>query len=62
MAGWLCRAFYDRSLAISIREYSPYLVAEVTVEGEDLKDASSKGFKQVQTAASRLSTVTFACS
>lgn len=41
------KAFYDRSLAISIREYSPYLVAEVTVEGEDLKDASSKGFKQV---------------
>ena len=52
MSAPICRSFYDRALAIDIREYSPYLIAEVTVEGKDLKDAIGKGFKQVCTGQS----------
>jgi len=42
-----CRAFYDRALAIDVREYAPYVVAEVTVNADSMKDANSKGFRQV---------------
>lgn len=42
-----CRSFYDRALAIDVREYSPYIIAEVSVEGKNLKEAIGKGFKQV---------------
>ena len=42
------RAFYDREPAITIRQYAPYLVAEVTVEGkENMREALSDGFRQV---------------
>lgn len=47
----LCRAFYDRALAIDVREYSPFIVAEVTVEGKDMKEATGKGFRQVKEQA-----------
>ena len=42
-----CRSFYDRALAIDVREYAPYVVAEVTVSADSMKDANSKGFRQV---------------
>jgi hypothetical protein len=43
----LCRAFYDREPAITIRQYAPYLVAEVTVEGnKNMEEAISDGFRQ----------------
>ena len=42
-----CRSFYDRTPAIELREYSSYVIAEVTVQADDLKEANSKGFKQV---------------
>ena len=44
----MCRAFYDREPAITIRKYAFYLVAEVTIEGkENMRDALSDGFRQV---------------
>lgn len=33
--------------AAEVRLYAPYLVAEVLVEGGDMKDALSSGFRQV---------------
>ncbi len=32
---------------VQLRQYSPYLVAEVTVESENLREALRSGFKQV---------------
>lgn len=32
---------------VQLRQYSPYLVAEVTVESDNLREALSSGFKQV---------------
>lgn len=45
--GEMTRAFYDRALAIDVREYAPYVVAEVTVNADSMKDANSKGFRQI---------------
>ena len=45
------RSFYDREPAITIRQYAPYLVAEVTAEGKDMREAISDGFRQVRLAA-----------
>merc|ERR1712130_256584 len=45
--GELTRAFYDRALAIDVREYASYVIAEVTVTAETMKEANSKGFRQV---------------
>ena len=42
----LCRAFYDRAPAVTLRKYAPYLVAEVTAEGSTMKEAISDGFRQ----------------
>lgn len=33
--------------AVELRQYEPTLVAEVTVEGEDIHAATGKGFRQV---------------
>ena len=33
--------------AVEIREYAPYLIAEVTIEGDNMKDALGLGFRQV---------------
>lgn len=41
------RSFYDREAAITIRQYAPYLVAEVTAEGKNMREAISDGFRQV---------------
>ena len=32
---------------MQLRQYSPYLVAEVTVESDNLREALRSGFKQV---------------
>jgi hypothetical protein len=45
------RSFYDRALAIDVREYDPYVIAEVTVSGSTMKEATSKGFSQVNPGA-----------
>ena len=42
-----CRLWYVEPV-VQLRRYSPYLVAEVTVESDSLRDALSSGFKQVQ--------------
>lgn len=33
--------------AAEVRRYAPYLMAEVTVEGEDMRDALSQGFRAI---------------
>lgn len=43
----LCRSFYDRAPAISVREYNPYVIAEVVVTADSMKDANSEGFRKV---------------
>ena len=42
----LCRLWYVEPV-VQLREYSPYLVAEVTVESDNLREALRSGFKQV---------------
>lgn len=41
------RAPWDRSPALEIRQYDPYLVAKVTVEEDNMKKALGIGFKTV---------------
>ena len=43
-----CRAFYDRAPAITLRKYAPYIIAEVTAEGNSMKEAISDGFRQAR--------------
>ncbi len=42
----LCRLWYVEPV-VQLRQYSPYLVAEVTVESDNLREALRSGFKQV---------------
>ncbi len=42
----LCRLWYVEPV-VQLRQYSPYLVAEVTVESDSLREALRSGFKQV---------------
>ena len=32
---------------LEVRQYAPYLIAEVTVQGSDMKEALGMGFRQV---------------
>ena len=50
------RAVYDRAPAFEIREYDPYVVAEVTVEESSMREALSKGFRQVSNLPNRCKT------
>ncbi|KAK9846423.1 hypothetical protein WJX81_003525 [Elliptochloris bilobata] len=41
------RAFYDQAPAVEIRKYDPQLVAEVSLDEEEMRAALSSGFRQV---------------
>ena len=43
----MLRAFYDRDAALEVREYDPFVVAEVTIDSQEMKDALSTGFRAV---------------
>ena len=49
-APW-CRLWYVEPV-VQLRQYAPYLVAEVTVESDTLREALTSGFKQVTPAKS----------
>lgn len=46
-----CRLWYVEPV-VQLRRYAPYLVAEVTVESDTLREALTSGFKQVMPAKS----------
>ena len=46
-----CRLWYVEPV-VQLRRYAPYLVAEVTVESDTLREALTSGFKQVTLAKS----------
>ena len=50
IVAYCCRLWYVEPV-VQLRKYSPYLVAEVTVESDNLREALSSGFKQVTATA-----------
>ena len=49
----VCRSFYDKAPAIGVREYDPYVIAEVVVTADSMKDANSEGFRKVTPQTSK---------